>query len=72
MKRLARPQERQISISSVAKSRQEPLPRETLEEAARRRNERIVVEELALQPATEILPPPAEALSDYCLDLRRV
>ena len=43
----------------------------TLEEAGKRRNERFVVEELLLDPAAEILPPPSEALSDYCLDLRR-
>ncbi|MEA2078525.1 MAG: transglutaminase family protein, partial [Pseudomonadota bacterium] len=42
----------------------------TFEEASKRRAERFVVEELLLDPAAEILPPPAEALSDYCLDLR--
>ena len=45
---------------------------ETLEEAARRRSERMVVEKLELNTAAEPLPPPAEALSDYCFDLRRV
>ncbi len=43
----------------------------TLEEADRRSKERFVVEELLLDPAPECLAPPAEALSDYCLDLRR-
>jgi uncharacterized protein (DUF2126 family) len=43
----------------------------TLEEAGKRRDERFVVEELPLEHVPESLPPPAEALSDYCLDLRR-
>ena len=43
----------------------------TPEEAGRRRDERFVVEELPLERAPESLPPPPEALSDYCLDLRR-
>ena len=43
----------------------------TFEEAGRRRSERFVVEELLLDPAHETQAPPAEALSDYCLDLRR-
>jgi hypothetical protein len=30
-----------------------------------------VVEELPLERAPESLPPPPEALGDYCLDLRR-
>ena len=42
----------------------------TPEEAGNRRDERFVVEELQLERAPESLPPP-EALSDYCLDLRR-
>ena len=43
----------------------------TPEEAGNRRDERFVVEELPLERAPESLPPPPEALSDYCLDLRR-
>ena len=43
----------------------------TPEEAGRRRDERFVVEELPLERAPESLPPPPEALGDYCLDLRR-
>ena len=43
----------------------------TPEEAGNRRDERFVVEELPLERVPESLPPPPEALSDYCLDLRR-
>jgi uncharacterized protein (DUF2126 family) len=43
----------------------------TPEEAGNRRDERFVVEELPLERAPESLPPPPEALGDYCLDLRR-
>jgi len=43
----------------------------TLEEAGRRRRERFLVEELLFDPAPQALSPPSEALSDYCLDLRR-
>jgi uncharacterized protein (DUF2126 family) len=45
---------------------------ESLEEAIRRRGERFVVEELTSASAIEVLTPPAEAVSGYCLDLRRV
>ena len=43
----------------------------TFEAASKRRNARFVVEELLPDPAAETLLPPSEALSDYCLDLRR-
>lgn len=44
---------------------------DSLDEAHRRSRERFVVEEIAADMAPEALAPPAEALSDYCLDLRR-
>jgi uncharacterized protein (DUF2126 family) len=44
---------------------------DTLDEARRRKRERFVVEEIALGEAPNALTPPAEALSDYCFDLRR-
>jgi uncharacterized protein (DUF2126 family) len=43
----------------------------TLEEAERRRNERFVVEPVSIDAIPEALPPPSEALTDFCLDLRR-
>jgi uncharacterized protein (DUF2126 family) len=43
----------------------------TVAEAGRRKTERFVVEQLQLDSALEILAPPAEALSDFCVDLRR-
>ena len=43
----------------------------SLEEAGRRRRERFVVEELPFDTLAESAAPPADALSDYCLDLRR-
>jgi uncharacterized protein (DUF2126 family) len=49
----------------------EGLP-ETLEEAERRRVERFVVERIPLAEVPPVKQPPSEALSDYCLDLRRV
>jgi uncharacterized protein (DUF2126 family) len=45
---------------------------ETLEEAERRRGERFVVQAVASNDLPEVADPPAVALSDYCLDLRRV
>ena len=45
---------------------------ESLEEAERRRIERFVVEEIPLAEVAQVMQPPNEALSDYCLDLRRV
>jgi uncharacterized protein (DUF2126 family) len=44
---------------------------QSLDEAQRRVRERFVVEENAANAAPDALTPPAEALSDYCLDLRR-
>jgi uncharacterized protein (DUF2126 family) len=44
---------------------------DSLEEAQRRIRERFVVEEIAPNEAPDALMPPAGALSDYCLDLRR-
>jgi uncharacterized protein (DUF2126 family) len=43
-----------------------------LEEARRRVNERFVVEELSAQQIPKSLALPAEALSDYCVDFRRI
>jgi len=45
---------------------------ESLEEAERRRLERFVVERIPLAEVPPEKELPAEALSDYCLDLRRV
>jgi uncharacterized protein (DUF2126 family) len=45
---------------------------ETLAEAERRRLERFVVEQIPLAEVPPVQQPPSEALSDYCLDLRRV
>jgi uncharacterized protein (DUF2126 family) len=44
---------------------------ESLEEAYRRIRERFVVERIAPEEAPAAVAPPAEALSEYCLDLRR-
>lgn len=41
------------------------------EEAARRRKERFVVEQLPVDSIPPIKEPPSEALTEYCLDLRR-
>ena len=43
----------------------------SLEEAHRRLRERFVVQEIAATAAPAAVTPPAEALSDYCFDLRR-
>ena len=43
----------------------------TLEEAEQRRNERFVVEPVSVDAIPEALAPPGEALTDFCLDLRR-
>ena len=43
----------------------------TNEEAVRRRKERFVVEQVQREALPETLPAPAEALTDYCFDLRR-
>lgn len=43
-----------------------------LDEARRRREERIVVEPLAVLPESATQEPPAHALTPYCLDLRRL
>ena len=43
----------------------------SLEEAANRRAERFVVERLSASTTPEVRDPPAEAISDYCVDLRR-
>ena len=45
---------------------------DSFEEAQRRRRERFVVEEIKAIPAPDAVTPPAEALSDYCFDLRRI
>jgi uncharacterized protein (DUF2126 family) len=45
---------------------------DSLEEARRRTAERFVVEEIARSDAPEAAIPPAEAVSECCLDLRRV
>jgi uncharacterized protein (DUF2126 family) len=45
---------------------------ETLEEAERRRVERFVVERIPLAEVPQVQELPSEALSDYCLDLRRI
>ena len=42
-----------------------------LEEAARRTRERFVVETLPAESLPRMIEPPGEALTDYCLDLRR-
>ncbi len=44
---------------------------DSLDEAQRRIRERFVVDEIAANEAPVAVTPPAEALSDYCLDLRR-
>jgi uncharacterized protein (DUF2126 family) len=44
---------------------------DSIEEAQRRIRERFVVEEIAASAAPDAVTPPADALSDYCLDLRR-
>jgi uncharacterized protein (DUF2126 family) len=44
---------------------------DSIDEARRRIRERFVVEEIASDQAPDAVPPPAVALSDYCLDLRR-
>jgi uncharacterized protein (DUF2126 family) len=44
---------------------------DSLEEAQRRIRERFVVEEIPSNALPETVMPPAEALSDYCFDLRR-
>jgi uncharacterized protein (DUF2126 family) len=44
---------------------------DSLDEARRRTRERFVVEEIAPGEAPDAITPPAAALSDYCLDLRR-
>ena len=44
---------------------------DSLDEARRRTGERFVVEQFAPEEAPDALTPPAAALSDYCLDLRR-
>jgi len=44
---------------------------DTIEEARRRTRERFVVEPLTRDQLPAALDPPAQALSDYCLDLRR-
>ena len=43
----------------------------SLEEAANRRAERFVVERVPACTTLEMREPPAEAISDYCVDLRR-
>jgi uncharacterized protein (DUF2126 family) len=43
----------------------------SLDEARRRVRERFVVEEIAQNEVPEAVTPPAEALTDYCFDLRR-
>jgi uncharacterized protein (DUF2126 family) len=43
----------------------------SLDEAHRRIRERFVVKEIGQNQVPEAIVPPAEALSDYCLDLRR-
>jgi uncharacterized protein (DUF2126 family) len=45
---------------------------ETIEEARRRIRERFVEEEIATAAAPGAIDPPPEALSEHCLDLRRV
>jgi uncharacterized protein (DUF2126 family) len=44
---------------------------ESFEEAQRRIKERFVVEEIPRDAVPEVVIPPAEAVTDYCLDLRR-
>ena len=44
---------------------------DNLDEARRRIAERFVVEEISLDQAPDAVNPPDEAVSDYCLDLRR-
>lgn len=44
---------------------------ESLDEAQRRKRERFVVKEIATNTVPDAITPPTEALSDYCLDLRR-
>jgi len=44
---------------------------DSMDEAKRRIRERFVVEEITPSEAPDAVNPPAEALSDYCLDLRR-
>lgn len=44
---------------------------DSLEEAYRRKRERFVVEEIMSDQVPGALLPPAEALTDYCFDLRR-
>jgi uncharacterized protein (DUF2126 family) len=44
---------------------------ESIEEAQRRVQERFVVEEITHEALPEAVIPPAEAVTDYCLDLRR-
>jgi uncharacterized protein (DUF2126 family) len=44
---------------------------DSLDEARRRTRERFVVEQIAPDEAPDVVTPPAAALSDYCLDLRR-
>ncbi len=45
---------------------------DSIEEAQRRIRERFVVEEFAVIAAPGAVTPPDDALSDYCLDLRRI
>jgi len=47
------------------------LPRD-LEEAEERRRERVVVERVPSEDLAEARQPPTAAVSDYCLDLRRL
>lgn len=47
------------------------LPKD-IAEARRRTNERFVVKEIPVSDIPEIQQPPARALTDYCLDLRRI
>lgn len=47
------------------------LPRD-LQEAADRRAERFVIEVLDSAPPSDLLDPPPQALTPYCLDLRRL
>ena len=45
---------------------------ETIDEALRRIRERFVVEDIAVAELPGAITPPADALSDYCFDLRRI
>jgi uncharacterized protein (DUF2126 family) len=45
---------------------------DTIDEAQRRIRERFVVEEIAVADTPDAITPPDDALSDYCLDLRRI